>query len=361
MSPLKIRDIPSWVVFQLLEKCNLRCSMCYEWGDTGSYHEHTILAELDRDLVLRTVNECLPAKPYFEFFGGEPLLYDGIWDVIALIRGAGCKLAFPTNGTLVERYAERLVRVAPTQLCISVDGPRRLNDQQRGRGVFDRVMRGIGCLERAKRAAGSHYPELGMTYVVTPLNHRHVAEFFLETIDLSRLAFVSIELQSFATQAQLSDYADMAAREFGVTATPCASGYVRDPAIFVHMDVDSIVSQMTRVRAACIERGVRFYSQPRTLDAPSIAHYLSAEWNQMAERRQRCGFPWAYAEISARGEVTTCHSFYDISIGNIHERSLTEIWRSDKAARVRDHLRNNLYSICTACCRYYSSPAAAVH
>lgn len=31
------RDIPKWIVLQLLEACNLRCQMCYEWGEGGSY------------------------------------------------------------------------------------------------------------------------------------------------------------------------------------------------------------------------------------------------------------------------------------------------------------------------------------
>ena len=33
----KIYEYPRWIVFQLLEKCNLRCKMCYEWGESGSY------------------------------------------------------------------------------------------------------------------------------------------------------------------------------------------------------------------------------------------------------------------------------------------------------------------------------------
>ena len=47
MNPLQAHAIPSWIVFQLLERCNLRCSMCYEWGDAGAYTERQALAELD--------------------------------------------------------------------------------------------------------------------------------------------------------------------------------------------------------------------------------------------------------------------------------------------------------------------------
>src|SRR6516164_5113716 len=93
---------PNWIVLQLLEKCNLRCSMCYEWGDTGMYHHVGGSAELELPAIVRAVSDCLPGRPFFEFFGGEPLLYSGLWDLINLVRQAGCQLAFPTNGTLVE-------------------------------------------------------------------------------------------------------------------------------------------------------------------------------------------------------------------------------------------------------------------
>ncbi|MFL5282064.1 MAG: radical SAM protein [Rhodopila sp.] len=361
MNPFKARPLPSWVVFQLLERCNLRCSMCYEWGETGAYHERDATAELPLPLVLRTVRECLPARPFFEFFGGEPLLYAGIWDVIDLIRSGGCELAFPTNGTLLEQHAERLVRQGPTQLWISMDGPRAINDLQRGRGVFARVMRGFDALARAGRAAGANMPAVGLTYVVTPLNHRHIAEFFLETIGLTRLAAVSIELQSYISEAQNQAYAAVARSEFGVGDTPCARAYVRHPSAFASMDVEAVSQQMTQVREICAARGIRFYSQPRSLAVPDLQHYLGATWEQMSERHHRCGVPWAQAEISARGDVSTCHSFYDIAIGNLHEQGLAEIWQGEKARQLRAYLRKTLFPVCTACCRYYTNTPAPGH
>jgi MoaA/NifB/PqqE/SkfB family radical SAM enzyme len=108
MNPLQTRGIPSWIAFPLLERCNLRCSMRHEWDDGGAYHGQETLAELALPLVLRTVRECLPARPCFEFFGGEPLLHAGIREVFALIRGAGCELACPTNGNLHEQSLTKI-------------------------------------------------------------------------------------------------------------------------------------------------------------------------------------------------------------------------------------------------------------
>lgn len=349
---------PSWITFQLLEHCNLRCRMCYEWGETGAYHAREKPASLELPLVLQTVDECLPGKPLFEFFGGEPLLYPGIFDVVTRIRDGGCQLAFPTNGTLLEAHAERLVATAPTRVWVSLDGPAGINDRQRGAGVFERAMRGIETIDRLKRAKGSRYPELGITYVVTPDNFREVESFFLEAVDLSRLSCVSIELQSYATAAQAQAYGNVARERFGVSSTPCANAYVRDPAVFAGIDIESLTRQMSAVHRACAGRGIVFHSQPKTLQPDNLRRYFAGDWQAMADWKPRCGVPWVAAEISARGEVTTCHTFYDVSIGNIHDRSLLEIWQGARAREVRAHLRDQLFPVCTACCRYYGGAGA---
>ena len=349
---------PSMVVLQLLEQCNLRCGMCYEWGEKGAYHGREVAA-LELDVVLRTVSECLPSKPHFELFGGEPLLYPGIWEVIQRIREGGCELAFPTNGTLLEENAERLMGLPPNRLWLSVDGPEAINDRQRGKGVFKKAMRGLEKVCELRGVSGSTLPQLGITFVVTPSNHRHIEEFFLKELDLSQLAFVSIELQSYATEAQHQEYARLAADEFGVSSTPCAQAYVQDPLMFAEMDFEAISRQMAKVSQACSERKILFFSQPKTVETGNIKSYFSARWDAMADTRSRCGVPWLYAEISARGDVTTCHSFYDLPVGNIYEQSLLEIWRGERLQKVRAYLREKLFPICTACCRYYTGASAA--
>lgn len=348
---------PSWIVIQLLEHCNLRCRMCYEWGETGAYHAREP-AMLELPLVLRTVEECLPARPAFEFFGGEPLLYPGIWEVIARIREGRCGLAFPTNGMLLEEHAERLVATAPTRIWVSLDGPEAVNDRQRGRGVFRRVVRGMERLRDAKRARGSAWPQVGVTCVVTPSNHGHVEELFLRCLDLSMLDCVSIELQSWATAQQAGDYARVLADRFGVAATPCANAYVREPAAFAGIDAEGLTAQMRSVARACAARGILFHSQPRTLEVANIRSYLSGRWEAMSDRRSRCAVPWVSAEITARGDVTPCHTFHDLTIGNIHEQGLLEIWRGSRLKQLQSHLRDGLFPICTACCRYYGGAGA---
>ena len=140
----------------------------------------------------------------------------------------------------------------------------------------------IEAVDRLKHETGHPYPELGVTFIVTPDNHHTIEDFFFG-LDLSRLGAVSIEMQSYVTAEQHRHYARVAHDKFGVTATPSAAGYVRDPAVFANVNADAVARQMRCVRDECRGRGIRFFSQPHTLDTETIAAYLSADWTAMAD------------------------------------------------------------------------------
>src|SRR6188768_1556695 len=60
----------------LTYKCNLRCIMCYEWGEVGWCHELPKAAtatELDWRVIERLFDEVGETRPYFILIGGEPL------------------------------------------------------------------------------------------------------------------------------------------------------------------------------------------------------------------------------------------------------------------------------------------------
>jgi len=187
-----------------------------------------------------------------------------------------------------------------------------------------------------------------------------VARCFLESLDLAALDFVSVVLQNFATAAEVDAYETIARRDFGGVSALHARGYEQEPEHFAEIDRASLAAQIAEVRAACRRAGVLFFSNPMTTDRVNLDHYFTARWGELADRRERCAFPWIYAEVSARGEVTTCHSFYDVTVGNLHEEGLLEIWRGERIERLREHLRERLFPICTACCRYYENPTSAV-
>lgn len=351
-------NYPQWVVLQLTEHCNLRCSMCYEWGDAGSYLDKPSLAQLDFAVLERTIRALQPAKPFYALFGGEPFLYKRMADVVRLIKAGGSKVDIPTNGMLIARQAEMLVDCRPDRLWISLDGPEAINDRQRGDGVFKAALEGIDRLYRVREASGGEYPKIGVTFIVTPLTHTYIEELFLSCLDLDKLDHLSIEFQTYITEAKHRDYQRVLQDAFGLDQAPIAAGSIQDPEVFAAMDYAEIARQIARVRAECERRGIYFVAYPKTSEEDNIRNYFTANWQAMTDKRSICLFPWIYAEIAATGDVYSCHTFYDLPLGNVNEQAFLDIWRGPRMKQVQSYLRKHgLFPICTGCARYYADPS----
>ena len=86
------------VSLQLTEACNLRCRMCYFWGETGRYAAdkgERKPASLDIGRLKRLVKELEHAKPDYELFGGEPLSYSHLEEITRAIKEAGSFIVAP--------------------------------------------------------------------------------------------------------------------------------------------------------------------------------------------------------------------------------------------------------------------------
>ncbi len=329
--------------------------MCYEWGKEGAYRQKQDTHHLDLSVIRQVIEDCSPARPTYDLFGGEPLLYKGIDEVISLIKHHGSELIIPTNGTLLEKMADMLVETGPDKIWVSLDGPEGINDEQRGKGVFKKGVAGIRRILELRNRAGKALPKVGVTCIVTPRSHLHIEELFLRSIDLGSLDHISIEAQLFATQDQCRRYGEVLSREFGVSdpADAHARGMVWDGAEFGSLDIPEMVRQVRAVVDACRAHGVRVITYPKTTSEENLKAYFSGDYAKMADYRPTCKMPWIHAEITAKGDVAPCHSFYDLVFGNVNDQRILDVWNSEAYKKFRNYMKKSLLPICTACCRYY--------
>ncbi len=108
------------VHIELTSACNLNCSICFR---NSWINEKQGLMSIE---VTEKIYQSLIKLENLEsamFAGmGEPLLHDGICDVIDKVSRLGIKTEIVTNGTLMTaKTAERLIESGLTQLWISAD------------------------------------------------------------------------------------------------------------------------------------------------------------------------------------------------------------------------------------------------
>ena len=354
MTDDKNLDLPSSITLHLTEACNLRCKMCYYWGETGRYIDTDARenpAVLDIGLAKRVIDELAPAKPSYSLFGGEPLMYPHLEELIRAVKSAGSGIDMPTNGTLLARSASMLVETGFDSVRVSLDGPGEISNSQRGPGSYEKAIAGIEALHAAKEEAGSTTPITSVIYTVTPENHTSIERLFLHDLDLSTLGWITIQMQNFLTPEMGEGYARMLESEFGITDDRFWRGMLRSPGDFAGMDVAELTRQVGAVGDRLQELGKGLLLLPPTFSEENITAYLGAKWDEMTDRYTGCAVPWSSADITAAGDVAPCHVFYDFLVDNLQERSFVEIWNGENYRKFRAYMKSHgLMSACPGCC-----------
>ena len=151
---------PVNLTWEITHKCNLKCIHCLSASSAASPGELSFEE-------CKSVVDQLSALKVFEinFGGGEPLLQDYFLPLLRYIHEKGIVTCISTNGTALTDEAVACFNGNPlVNVQVSLDGATpEVNDSIRGRGTFERIIRGI------EQLAGENIP-LSINTVVTSLN-----------------------------------------------------------------------------------------------------------------------------------------------------------------------------------------------
>ncbi|MHC4927725.1 MAG: radical SAM protein [Planctomycetota bacterium] len=138
--PVK-RDVKPIVVYNCTPKCNLRCVHCYSSSDVSACG--TVLTTEQAKAMIDSIAEF--GCPVLLFSGGEPLLRDDLYELMAYARDKKMRTVLSTNGTLItDEAAWKLSELGLSYAGISIDGPEQIHDTFRAfEGAFQGTLRGI--------------------------------------------------------------------------------------------------------------------------------------------------------------------------------------------------------------------------
>ncbi len=134
---------PACMVISPSMRCNLQCYGCY----AGNY---TKADDMPAEFFERVLGEArdLGCK-FFIVVGGEPLIYEPLFDVLK--KFDDCAFHFFTSGHLLtDQVARRLVDMGNTVPAVSIEGFKKETDMRRGDGGFERAMRAMDILRKAR-------------------------------------------------------------------------------------------------------------------------------------------------------------------------------------------------------------------
>jgi len=148
-------DVGPVVVYNCTVQCNLNCLHCYSWSSKNNSHRELTTEQAKGLLKQLAEYNC----PVVLFSGGEPLLREDIFELIADARHLGMRAVLSTNGTLIdERKADRLAQAGVNYTGISIDGIEDFHDRFRGtKGSFAAALAAIENCQKARIKTGLRF------------------------------------------------------------------------------------------------------------------------------------------------------------------------------------------------------------
>ncbi|MBN1573283.1 MAG: radical SAM protein [Deltaproteobacteria bacterium] len=340
---------PETVSLLLTYRCNLRCKMCGQWGETGSskfYTPEVLREELDVKEVGVLVDHLKRAyafPPAITLFGGEPLLYSGIIEVIERIKKNGMRLNIITNATLLKKYAKDLVRAKLDEIIFSLDGPPDVHDMVRGRkGVFDDAKEGFLILDEEKRRLKTTRPVVNVNSTIFDFNYLAIPETVKSARSLGARE-VTFHHLIFIDGGRLKSHNMEMREQYGCESHDWA-GFVlgRLPAI----DTKLLREKLNEAKSM----GATVY--PNLTDDEIEVYYTNFTFSPRSYSG-RCKSPWMVAYIFPDGTVRPCLSL-GVKIGNIRERPFAEIWNDHLYRRFRRRVKERgRFDVCDRCTELY--------
>lgn len=141
------RQFPAFMMISVTNRCNLHCQGCWVTATPPTDMEPAMLEQVIRDCRSQ-------GGRFFGILGGEPLLHQGLLDVLAKFPGEYFQL-FTNGHKLDAEVARRLRRLGNVTPLISIEGLESVADERRGaRDVAAKSLEAVEHCRRQKLLTG---------------------------------------------------------------------------------------------------------------------------------------------------------------------------------------------------------------
>lgn len=347
------RATPEEVAFKLTNRCDLRCSHCYQWNETG-YHRQlggeAKSGDLDLAIVAKVLNATRERKSNVYLWGGEPLVYRS-WDgLVSLLTEDPRWTSICTNGTLIEKRLEGLLAMSShLEVSISIDGFEQEHDQIRGKGAFARTLHGLRLLLEQKRA-GAYLGEITVNFLVTDQMVNKMVSF-VSWLEQEGVDTVYVSFPWFLSQAANTRMDDYYQRHFEGKfkfGKPSWYSYNYSLSVQVIDDLQIGIQQLNERHGRIKLR----YNPELTSD--ELTAFVQGS-DQPAQNKTRCQSISTRMDIFPDGQVVSCKFFPEFVMGSLVENDLESVWLGDRFNQQRETIsRCGLMPVCAKCNLLYT-------
>lgn len=308
--------IPHSLLLQwhITERCNLRCSHCYQAGYSGNeLGFEGLLNILEQFKGLLDSWSCRAKKPvrgHITVTGGEPFLRDDFLDLLEIFSAHRKEFSFAvlTNGSHIDVKIAHLLKSLDTGFVqVSIEGRQETHDRIRGEGSFEKTVEAIKNLVRAK-----------VRTLISFTAHRSNFKEFPEAAKLGRSLGVSrVWADRFIPEGRGSSYAEF----------------------------QSLTPGETKEFFEIMEKAKSRYGRG-WFNRTEIAMGRALQFLVAGGRPYSCKAGDSLITVMPNGDLYPCRRM-PIRAGNLMEKPLAELYNCDLFQCLRD--KNRMSGACQSC------------
>jgi radical SAM protein with 4Fe4S-binding SPASM domain len=337
---------PYQISLRITNVCNHRCAVCGQYGKNGYMNQEKgkhLLKTLPVEKYKELVDQVAKYRPIFYITGGEAFLYPWLVELMNYIKKKKCIATVVTNGVLLEKYAEEIVKNKWDMLMVSFDGPREIHDKCRNfKGAYDVAVKGLLKINEMKKKFKSVKPFILTSTTLSQVNASVLSETFQIGNKLKPDLMV-VYLSWFTSEEIGNKQSEILQKEMGVNPFTWKSYATK----FSEKDAQLFQSAIMDIKKK--KWSFEYLIIPDIKNEDIFKYYL--EPSEMFGY-DKCVAPFLMVDIMPNGDVTTCRDFIDVKVGNITEKPLLEIWNDEGFVKFRKLLIKNkgLLPQCSRCC-----------
>ena len=335
---------PEWIVLGVNNVCNLHCKMC----DVGTKNLESNFAQnligthpinMPMELIQKIIDQVAHYYPKTKlgYAFTEPLVYPHLIDSLSYANQKGLYTTITTNALTLKHKAQKLVDAGINEIYISLDGPETIHNEIRGhKKSFQKALEGIQEITQINPKQS-----ISIFCVITEWNIGYLNQF-LDEIKHLPLKEVGFMHANYTPDHIAQFHNEQWGKHYQATSSNM------DEMNLDNFDLDLLLKEILEIKSSNFDFQISF--------SPDVSSQedLDIFYNQPEKMmRKGCNDIFGNIMIKSDGSVIPSHGrCYNLTLGNIYDQSLKEIWSSDVLKKIRTDLRKagGLFPACSRCC-----------
>ncbi len=172
--PQNATSSPRAMFFEITKKCNGSCVECFMDSNAKKWPKKEATLNEIKD-ILTQFSES--GGDYIRLTGGEPTTRTDFFNIVEFIHKQGVRIGLNTNGLFGKEMLDRILATGINDIRVSLDGPEKLNDQIRGQGTYEKIIRTLTGISEYNKKSDTPV-QLTINMVLMKTNKIFIEEMF---------------------------------------------------------------------------------------------------------------------------------------------------------------------------------------